>query len=216
MSEPTPIDRLARRQETRRRLILDAAATEFAESGYERATLDRIGDRVGLSKASLYHYVSGKEDLLAQLIERVINDIESRAATRTPDGADPVERLTAFIHAHLETATATPEGRLLAHHLEAFRIDATTELAQRHEATLASVIDDGVAAGLFPPIPVRAVVKLIFGAINSVPVWFDPGGDLGLDDITAMVVRLVLRGLQGTEPPTRSSKKPSRAHADQW
>lgn len=197
MSEHTDAaTRQATRVASRRRLILDAAADEFAEAGYERATLDRIGERVGLSKASLYYYVQGKEDLLAQLVERVVADIEARAAARTPDGADPVTRLRAFVHAHLDAATSTPEGRLLAENLEALRSDAVVALSQRHEATLAAILRDGITAGQFRDAPTAAAVKLIFGALNSVPVWYHAGGGLSLDDVAEIAVRLVLSGVQ--------------------
>ncbi len=48
------------RWEARRDLIVRAAAEVMAEMGLERATLDAVGDRVGLSKASLYYYVKSK------------------------------------------------------------------------------------------------------------------------------------------------------------
>ena len=83
-------ERTERRHAVRRRAILDAAATEFAEAGYQAATLDRIGDRVGLTKASLYHYVQGKEQLLAALLDRVTADIAVQA-TVPADAHDPAD-----------------------------------------------------------------------------------------------------------------------------
>ena len=84
MAGQSSTDRRARRMESRRGLILDAAAAEFAEVGYERATLERIGDRVGLSKASVYYYVQdGKPQLLVDLVARVVDEVEARVAAQT-------------------------------------------------------------------------------------------------------------------------------------
>ncbi len=44
--------------------IVDTAAHVFAELGFRKATLDDIASRLGISRATLYHYVEGKEELL--------------------------------------------------------------------------------------------------------------------------------------------------------
>ncbi|WP_211228446.1 TetR/AcrR family transcriptional regulator [Glycomyces tenuis] len=55
----------------RRRALLEAAAAEFAEAGYERASLNRIIRGQGMSKSSFYHYFDSKE----ALFDAVIGDI---------------------------------------------------------------------------------------------------------------------------------------------
>ncbi|MGA8353873.1 MAG: TetR/AcrR family transcriptional regulator [Solirubrobacteraceae bacterium] len=198
MAGQAPTDRRARRMESRRGLILDAAAAEFAEVGYERATLERIGDRVGLSKASVYYYVrDGKPQLLADLVERVVDDVEARVAARTTDDASPLERLRAFVTAHIEVASTTPEGRLLSENLdELMRGSSAAEPRHRHERALTSIIDDGVAAGQFQDLPRRPVVKLILGALNPVRLWHDPAGALSLEDVIDVALALLLTGLE--------------------
>lgn len=47
--------------------ILDAALVEFAESGYERTTIERLAQLAGCSRASLYQYFSGKDDVFRHL-----------------------------------------------------------------------------------------------------------------------------------------------------
>ncbi len=184
--------------ESRRSLILDAAAAEFAEVGYERATLERIGDRVGLSKASVYYYVQdGKPQLLADLVVRVLEQAESRVAELTTDDAGPLARLRAFLTAHIEVANNTPEGRLLSENLEALMTsDSAAEFRHRHEQSLTAIIDDGVAAGLFRDLPRRPVVKLIISALNTVHMWHDPAGTLSLENVIDVALALVLTGLE--------------------
>lgn len=47
----------------RRRKLLRTAAREFAEAGYQRASLNRVIKACGMSKSSFYHYLDGKEAL---------------------------------------------------------------------------------------------------------------------------------------------------------
>lgn len=50
--------------------IFAAAAEEFAERGYEAASLNRIAERSGTSKGSLYYYFENKADLFTTVVER--------------------------------------------------------------------------------------------------------------------------------------------------
>ena len=74
---------------TRREGILEAAAVEFAARGYGGGSVNRIIDRAGISKGSLYYYFDDKEDLFATVMEQ--------ALTRLVEGAGfpPPEDLTA-------------------------------------------------------------------------------------------------------------------------
>lgn len=56
----------------RQQRLLDSAAEEFAERGYEAASLNRILAKSGFSKSSLYYYFEDKSDLFTTLIERSI------------------------------------------------------------------------------------------------------------------------------------------------
>ena len=56
--------------------IVRSAATAFGELGYRAATLDAIAERAGLSKVTLYRYVSSKEELLSLVVERTIDEFQ--------------------------------------------------------------------------------------------------------------------------------------------
>ncbi len=190
-------ERQSKRKELRRQSILTAAAEEFASAGFERATLGGIGERVGLSKASLYYYVDGKEDLLVELLDRVTRLIEEKALERTPEGGEPRERLRAFVSAHMEIAAGTLEGRLLAENLDTILTEeAAAKVRRRHELTVTAILADGVEAGVFTDVPTRAATKLIFGALNSVPRWYDPDGPMDLAELADMTGNLLLSGIE--------------------
>jgi len=56
--------------------IVRSAATAFGEVGYRTATLESIAERAGLSKVTLYRYVSSKEELLSLVVERIIDTFQ--------------------------------------------------------------------------------------------------------------------------------------------
>ncbi len=56
----------------RQERLFESAAQEFGEKGYSAASLNRIIERSGMSKSSLYYYFDDKADLFSTLLERAI------------------------------------------------------------------------------------------------------------------------------------------------
>ncbi|MEH0582080.1 MULTISPECIES: helix-turn-helix domain-containing protein [Streptomyces] len=52
--------------------LLTAAAELFVTRGYAATTTRAVAERAGMRQASMYHYVSGKEELLAELLESTV------------------------------------------------------------------------------------------------------------------------------------------------
>src|SRR5438270_13327731 len=72
--------------------LLAAAATTFAERGFEAATMEQIAERVGLSKGALYYRYKTKEDLfLALLDERCAAYLAQLESPTTADGSPAAE-----------------------------------------------------------------------------------------------------------------------------
>lgn len=61
---------LERETMTKKEMILEAASQCFARYGFDKTTLDDIGNQVGLNKASLYYYYKNKEMIYAAVIHR--------------------------------------------------------------------------------------------------------------------------------------------------
>jgi len=59
-------------REQRRSLILEAAATIFAERGYQRATVKKIAAQAGIAPGTIYLYFENKHDLLLTIVDQVI------------------------------------------------------------------------------------------------------------------------------------------------
>jgi AcrR family transcriptional regulator len=55
--------------EPARRRILETAAGEFAESGFDGTSLNRLIERLGISKGSFYYYFDDKADLFSTVID---------------------------------------------------------------------------------------------------------------------------------------------------
>ncbi len=87
--------------------ILQVALELFAEKGYAATSTRELSERLGFTKAALYYYFRTKDDLLAALIQPVLDEL-TVLITETPLRATAAARrevLAAYIDigtAHLD------------------------------------------------------------------------------------------------------------------
>ena len=97
---------------TRRKAILDAAASLLVANGLAATSVDAVAQRAGIAKGTVYLYFESRSDLLAALRSRYAEGLADRARSilEHADPADPgsvtdtFERLAAelldYVHAH--------------------------------------------------------------------------------------------------------------------
>jgi len=66
-----PYSRFNKLPDKRQSAILDAAATEFSTNGYDGASFNRIIEKAGISKGSMYYYFEDKKDLYVSVLARM-------------------------------------------------------------------------------------------------------------------------------------------------
>ena len=94
-----------------RTALLDAARVEFAERGYEGATVRRIAERAGVDAAMVNHWFGGKEALFAASIDLPISPAEIHAQV-VP--GDPEQLGARIVGRFLTVWDATGGGPLAA------------------------------------------------------------------------------------------------------
>ncbi|MFJ9031016.1 TetR/AcrR family transcriptional regulator [Streptomyces sp. NPDC102274] len=202
----------ARRLTTRRALIirevLDKATELFGEQGYDKTTLQDIATAIGISRSALYHYVSSKEQILATLMDELSVALNESIAT-AHEGADSPEDRLRTLSAELVRQRAERPGpfRLLNQAGSALPESVRAQQAEVRGTVLdelCSVIEEGMAAGVFKPLDPRVAALSIVGMCNWVAWWFHPGIGLDVEATTRQVaqaaVDIVLKDDQRDSP----------------
>lgn len=89
--------------EAKQRQIAQGACRVFFKKGFHRTTIREIALACGMSMGQLYHYISGKDDVLFlvyQDMQRLW--LEHLAESRIEDIDDPAQRLTQALRCSLE------------------------------------------------------------------------------------------------------------------
>ncbi|MEL6339690.1 MAG: TetR/AcrR family transcriptional regulator [Myxococcota bacterium] len=68
----TTLARFDKLPDDKKRRILEVAAQEFIEHGFEKASLNLIIERAGISKGSMYYYFHDKTHLYVAVLDRMV------------------------------------------------------------------------------------------------------------------------------------------------
>ncbi|PNQ04278.1 hypothetical protein A8G00_08560 [Sphingobium sp. SA916] len=103
------------RAEVDRRIdrLLDIALEEFALTGFGGTSLDRLVERSGVSKTTIYRRFGSKEGLFTALIHRSMEAVRSGLWALELDVADPLGTIERFVATYTEVAICRPMGRTL-------------------------------------------------------------------------------------------------------
>jgi AcrR family transcriptional regulator len=187
-----------------REQILAAAALLFATRGYTATTMNDVAAACGVSKATLYHYVSDKHDLLVQISTGHVGRLEALVQAVAALGLPPPAHLQALILRFMQVyARAQNEHRVLTEDVKFLRrAELRTVLAgQRRVVT---TFADAVAA-LRPDLRQakldKAMAMLLFGMMNWTFTWLKTPGALSHESLAPWVVALFAGGLAALPVP---------------
>lgn len=181
--------------------ILDAAAEIFSLKGYHATSMQDIAKAVNLQKASLYHHVSSKQDILLELLDQALELLSEKILPIAKDAAlSPDEKLPLMMKAYLRaltdhldlTTVLLMEHRSLKPELHARHIPNR----DRFEKIWRQTIEDGLQNGGFSCAGAPLTTRNLLGAMNWVVTWYNPEGALSIEEIADQLASLFLNGIR--------------------
>jgi AcrR family transcriptional regulator len=188
--------------------LLEVAVVVFNERGYDGTGMEELGRRLGLSKSSIYHHVSGKEELLELAVNRALDALfavlDEEAGDRDGDSGAPdttaTARMKRIIHRSVEVLAAElPYVTLL------LRLHGNSEVEQRAlarrrefdhrvaELMTRAAAEGGIRADIDPHLASR----LLFGTVNSLVEWYRPDRGLTVETLADALTTILFDGLHG-------------------
>jgi AcrR family transcriptional regulator len=170
-----------------RAAIMRATYAALTEHGYANLTIQRIADEFEKSKSLLYHHYDGKDDLLVDFLEFMLEHFESEATCAGEK--DPEERLDALLD-RVAPVDLDPERHAFTSAMVELRAQAAHDPAYREQFTkhdlvlrdrFAVIVRDGVEADVFGDVDPDSVAAFILAAVNGIRhqrVTRDDGGDV--------------------------------------
>lgn len=174
----------------RRRRILDAAAEAFQERGFHGVGVDEIGTRAGLSGPAIYRHFSGKDEILATLLNQAMDVL---LTVVTPSEEDPADDLERVLRHHLDFARHRADLVTL-YQREVHSLAEPWRSAFRARRAAYTTSWEGLVSRRFPNASERVVATLAqvcLGTVFSLSTW--PAGSRTAE-ATQVVLAVLLDG----------------------
>lgn len=179
--------------------ILDASAQIFSQKGYHGTSMQDIAVAVNLQKASLYHHVSSKQEILFDLLNRGLDILITRVEEAVGEPGSPDERLRKATCAYLSTMTEYQDlsSVLLLEYrsLEPDYHDRHIPRRDRFEQIWRDLIQEGMETGIFTCDHPSLSARALLGVLNWTVTWFRSDGPMSAEEIADQISNLFLMGL---------------------
>ncbi|RQD73841.1 MAG: TetR/AcrR family transcriptional regulator [Candidatus Syntrophonatronum acetioxidans] len=167
------VDKLAKGSDTKQE-FLRTALELFHEKGYEKATIQDIIDKMGVSKGAFYHYFESKEDVIEKIAKEYADwgiSIMRKIADRKDLNA--IEKINAIVENVNQYKSSREEDRTKMKGL--FNGDKNlklerkiaNEIRQDALAIYEEILGAGVDEGLIEKVNTRELAEFTANTINS-------------------------------------------------
>ncbi len=189
-------------QETKRKLILDAAVRVFARSGYHGARVGDIAAEAGVAHGLLYHYFSSKEEVLETVFRENFGELLERFRAVESSEEPAPEKLEGIAKILLRTWRNNPAlVRVMVREVaRSPQLQAQVDEVREAFAIVQRVIEEGQAAGTFRRnVDAQLASWIVYGGLEEVLTGWVlgqlPDGDEEVARAEQTAIELALGGL---------------------
>lgn len=177
--------------------IKRAALEMFSSQGFQATGVRDIARQADVTVATLYHYMTSKEDLLVAIMRSNMRELISAAEVAILNGRSPREQLHGVIEQHVRSHGQRRQhstvGDTELRSLAGKNREDILSLRDQYEQLWDGVIREGVVLGEFHVSDVRLATFALIEMCNGVARWYRPFGRLRLDEVAAHYAAMGLR-----------------------
>jgi len=199
----------------RRQAIIDTSAAVFARRGYHATGTTELCVANELGKGALYHYIGSKEELLAAIHDRVMDEVMLSADRVAQAGGSAAEQLTMLGDELLDVIARYPDHVwVFLHEFPALTGDRAEQFRRRRrefERRVEAILQAGIDAGEFRDVDVRLTTLAWLGMHNYTYLWLKAKGPRSARDVARSFADLFIRGIENGAPGKRKGRSPQGA-----
>ena len=184
----------------RRKEISEAAARVFNQRGFRGTTISAVAEELSIDRASLYYYISSKEELFDELVREVSEENVAMARSiqsskQTPP--DKLRELILYIYIRENLGDVADKRSSWAQYMKQINRD--------YDNAVISIIEEGYRDGSFQDLGSAKIVAYgIIGMVGWTNRWFKPDKTkVDADEVARIYADMVIGGM------TAASAKPN-------
>ncbi|WP_084957752.1 TetR/AcrR family transcriptional regulator [Thermoactinospora rubra] len=179
--------------------VLRTAVGVFNERGYDGTSMEDLARALGVTKSAIYYHVPGKEQLLARALDRALDGLFEMIADERASSGRAIDRLEWVVRRSVAILVdRLPYVTLLlrVHGNSPTELRAL-ERRREFDRFVSALVKEAAADGdIRPDIDPALVTRLLFGTVNSITEWYQPGRGATADDVAEAIVRISFDGLR--------------------
>jgi len=183
----------------RRDAIIDTSATVFARRGYHATGIAELCEVNGFGKGAFYYYIGSKEELLAAIHDRVMDEVLLGADRVGAAGGSPSEQLEMLGTELLDVIHRYPDHVwVFLHEFPALtdeRAEAFRTRRREYERHVERALRAGVDAGEFRDVDPWLTARAWLGMHNYTYLWLKTGGAVSARDVAKPFADIFLHGI---------------------
>lgn len=193
--------------QVRREVIVDTSARLFASQGYHATGINELCEANELGKGALYHYIGSKEELLAAIHDRVMDEVHRGADRVAETGGTASEQLAMLGRELLDVIHRYPDHVWVFLHefpaLTGERAERFRSRRRQYEQQVEAVLRTGVDSGEFRDVDPWLTARAWLGMHNYTYLWLKPGQGLSANDVAAPFAAIFQEGIRAPKPRPR-------------
>jgi AcrR family transcriptional regulator len=183
----------------RRDAIIDTSARVFAQNGYHNTGVAELCSANELGKGALYHYISSKEELLAAIHDRVMDEVMLSADRVARAGGSPSEQLEMLGDELVGIIARYPDHVwVFLHEFPALTGEWAEQFRRRrreYERQVEAIFRAGIEAGEFRDVDPRLATFAWLGMHNYTYLWLKANGRLSPRDVATSFADIFVNGV---------------------
>jgi AcrR family transcriptional regulator len=183
----------------RRDTIVDTSARVIARRGYHATGIAELCEVNRLGKGAFYHYIASKEELLAAIHDRVMDEVMLGADRVADAGGSPSEQLAKLGDELLDVIFRYPDHVWVFLHefpaLTGERAERFRVRRREYERRVETVLQAGIKSGDFRKVDPRLTALAWLGMHNYTYLWLKVDGRLSAHDMAKPFADIFIRGI---------------------
>src|SRR6266704_1225358 len=183
----------------RRQAIVDTSAKVFAQRGYHATSTVELCEANDVGKGALYYYIGSKEQLLAAIHDRVMDEVMLGADRVNLAGGSPPEQLAMLGEELLDVIFRFPDHVWVFLHdfpaLTGKNAETFRQRRRAYEQRVEEVFKQGVESGDFRPLDTRLAVTAWLGMHNYTYLGLRAGGRFSVKEVAKSFADIFVWGI---------------------
>jgi AcrR family transcriptional regulator len=195
---PKGITLTPEQQTQRREEIVAIALRLIEENGFQKTSMREIAELANMGKSTLYDFFKTKDEIIVYAIEQeIIAAAQKTKAIANNQASAPEQRLQEIMFVHLEHTRKNQKPLMWLNaeltHLDAEYQKRLNTVRHAYQDIVQSVIEDGVAAGIFRKTDTVLTARLLINSMWSIVYTTRPSADS--ETMLEETIRIFLRGI---------------------